>query len=161
MVDATLPLVLRASRRHALAVFAACQVFAAGGIWMLARHGPEFDTVGPIVFFGGASLLFLWMALDPRPQLVLDEAGIWDRRLRAGTIPWERIDGAWLSRASGCPILCLAVRDVEELFRGPARLRSFMHRASNQLGFGDVCISLEGLDAKPEMVLELVGRRLR
>jgi hypothetical protein len=155
-VEPHLPLQVVTSRRYALGALAGCLVFVAIGVWVSAANGRSVDW-GPMVFFGGGSLLFVRPALRSRLELTIDRDGIDDRRLRMGTIRWEDITGAWLVRVRGLPMLCLR---LERRLAGgsPSRWRRLLSRSGDVLGLGDVCVSLAGLRVEPDTVLALVER---
>src|SRR6185436_4904814 len=85
--------VLRNSREWPLALllagaagFSAAAVFHGTGSLLFA-----IELVSALL----CGILAAWLLVDRRPQVVLDDRGILDRRLRVGLIPWSRIERAY------------------------------------------------------------------
>lgn len=153
-------LVLRVSPRKAVAVLLACIGLAVAGLCLPSGGRVGWLEGACALFFGGGALCFVFRALDRRPQVVLDDEGLFDRRLRVGPVPWERIEGAALVRVYGSAVLCLRVDAVERLAPGRERRWRAASRAGRRLGLGDLCVGLDGLDARPEEVLRRVRARI-
>lgn len=155
--------------RYAL-LLAAALAFVVVAVLILLRGtrlaaslpGTSFETfVGwaGVAFFGACALVFARQLFDPRPRIVIDNAGVLDRTLGVGVIPWDEICDAQLRHIGGQPFISLELRDEEPWL---ARLRP-MHRrlaaANRALGFGSLNLNLSATRADPAHVLHLVRRR--
>src|SRR5438876_97609 len=87
------PVIIRNSRRWPLAVLSAGAVTLSAAALFRGNGSPLFAI--ELVSALSCGVLAVWLLLDSRPQLVLDDRGILDRRLRVGRIPWSRIERAY------------------------------------------------------------------
>ena len=111
-----------------------------------------------IVFFGGAALLFARELVDPRPRLVIDDRGIFDRTLWVGVIDWHDITDAYVRSAHGHAFICLSLRDP---MKYTMRLSPLVHRlvsSNHTLGFAELSLNLAGIDLDAEKLRELIVR---
>lgn len=73
--------------------------FVAIGIWMILREQPwTFDYIMGWIstcLFGLGILIGLLQTFDRRPQIILNENGIWDRTTNQDEIKWEQIIEAY------------------------------------------------------------------
>lgn len=66
-------------------------VFVFGGIWLItSTDSPKWLGWMSIGFFGLGYPVGLFQLLDRRPQIIINELGIWDRTTKQDTINWER-----------------------------------------------------------------------
>jgi hypothetical protein len=134
------PVIIRNSRRWPLAVLSA----GAAGLSVAALfHGngsPLFaiELVSALL----CGVLAAWLLLDRRPQVVLDDRGILDRRLRIGLIPWSRIDRAYAQPLGGLEMVWVEMR----------------RDASGAPGSERVPLRVTGLGITAEQLLGLIAR---
>lgn len=162
---------IEASRSRYALLLAAALAFVAVAALILARGarpeaallGNSFETFvsgAGIAFFGVCALVLARQLFDSRPRIVIDDAGVFDRTLGVGVIPWDEIRGAQLRHIGGHPFVSLELRDEESWL---ARLRP-MHRrlaaANRKLGFGALNLNLSATRADPVHVLHLVRGRV-
>ena len=137
--------------------------FVAGAIALLlhdARLHAQLAAWACLLFFGACALVFARQLFDPRPRLVLDAAGVTDRTLGIGTIPWREIVDARLHRAGRQPFIGLALRNEGQWLDrlGPWQRR--IARANRGAGFDAFNLNLSGLRADPDAVLAQVRSHL-
>lgn len=77
--------------------------FVAGGIFLVAFDRGTGVWAGwmCIVFFGAGIPLFARQLFDSKPRVVLDEAGVFDRTLGVGIIPWSDIESCYVKSIHG------------------------------------------------------------
>lgn len=113
--DLTVPATVR-RRLSEVGVGALWALYALLNVFPSSHEGFAPWLVGPFCVL--ASLHFLARAFDPRPRLVVDGEGIWDRTSIAGGqlhIPWHDILGVTVSKWRGT--VEVEVRDFDELCR--------------------------------------------
>jgi hypothetical protein len=85
---------LRAVRLIALSI-----PFIALGIWVLLRQdNSSIDIIMGILctcFFGLGLIIGITNLFDHRPQIIIDEKGIWDRTTKQDVIDWDGIKDAY------------------------------------------------------------------
>jgi hypothetical protein len=81
----------------ALKIILLSSPFVAIGFWMLDRDNSLYDNFmayASIIFFGFGILVGLFHLVDRRPQIRIDEKGIWDRTTKREKIDWKFIKTA-------------------------------------------------------------------
>jgi hypothetical protein len=107
-------------------------------------------------FFGPGALLFAWYAVDPRPRLVIDHDGVFDRMLGVGLISWEDIEDASLMSICEIDFVRLVLRDPAKYGRRMSWLRRKLTNTNPDLGCRELNLNLMGITITPEEVLQLV-----
>ena len=99
-----------------LKIFALTIPFVVIGIWMITRE--PFGTTNYIMgwlcacFFGLGIPVGLFHLLDRRPQIIINENGIWDRTTNQDEVKWEQIQGAYPLNIFGQKFISLVVDDT-------------------------------------------------
>lgn len=98
-----------------LKVFALTILFLAIGIWMITKaDSSSIDRImGWLVtlFFGLGIPVGLFHLLDRRPQIIINENGIWDRTTNQDEVKWEQIQDAYPLNIYGQKFISLVVDD--------------------------------------------------
>ncbi|MBX2967338.1 MAG: hypothetical protein KF845_14425 [Cyclobacteriaceae bacterium] len=98
-----------------LKIFALTIPFIAIGIWMILKEpiGTDKYIIGwiGVCFFGLGIPVGLFQTFDRRPQIIINENGIWDRTTNEGEIKWEQIHGAYTINIHGQKFTSLVVDD--------------------------------------------------
>jgi len=103
----------------------------------------------------GMAAFFVVRALDKKPQLRIDQAGVWYRAHSDATIPWDEIVACQVARVYNQRIVQLTLRDPaaypskNPFTRATAGLNSAM-------GFAGVGIAATNLSGGPANVLAAV-----
>lgn len=109
------------------------------------RTSPIVGWIG-VGFFGLGFIAFPLMFFRTGPQVVINDQGIDDRRLKVGVIRWDAIRSLSISSISSAKFLCVEVVDPEQyLSRLPTWKRS-LASANEALGLSALTISFSGLD---------------
>ncbi|MBC6697541.1 STM3941 family protein [Hymenobacter sp. BT190] len=117
--------------------------FVALGIFLLRQPGtPSWVAWSCIGFFGLGIPGGLYQLLDRRPQIIINEVGIFDRTTYHSFINWDIIQNAYLVRVHGQKILCLVVSAEFEPSRTQGAVRQSLAQLSKGLGFQELNISL-------------------
>jgi hypothetical protein len=134
------------SKKKALKLFLLAAPLIAAGIWMIVvEGGSETDRIMGWIgtcFFGLAIPIGLFHLLDNRPQVIINEIGIFDRTTHDKFINWEIIKDAYPINIYGQHFICLI---VPENFK-PSKTRSKFYKSVAKLN--------EALDAQ-ELNLQL------
>ena len=101
--------------------------------------------------------IFVRRALDTRPQLRIDEKGIWSRAFSDATVPWEQITSCRPHRMRNQTIISFDLRDPAAFppKHAFARATAGLNRAT---GFGSMGINATYLTGGPGGVLNAVRR---
>jgi hypothetical protein len=126
----------------ALKLILLCSIFVVVGIWLLSTDTPRWIAWLNIGFFGLGYPVGFFHLLDRRPQIIINELGIFDRTTNQDTINWEIIKDAYLVDVHGQKFICLI---VDENFE-PSKKKGLPHRTmaglNKTLGFQELNISL-------------------
>lgn len=123
-----------------LAFLGAC-AFVAVGVWLWGRkdHYSGFDhakawfgAISCVVFFGALALLQAIRFFDPRPGLVLNDAGIHRLGLFGfqPVIPWKHITHCSITQVKRAKMLAIHVDNEEEILAGLAPISRWLKRMS-------------------------------
>ena len=148
------------SKKKALKLFLLSAPFIALGIWLIVRvdSGETDRIIGWITtcFFGLAIPLGLFHLFDKKPQVIINEIGIYDRTTHDEFINWEIIQGAYPINIYGQHFICLL---VPENFR-PSRRKSLFYRGvaklNEELGAQELNIQLGQLDMDTIKLTEFI-----
>ena len=102
------------------------------GWFGIAFFGLGFIAI-PIQFFRGG------------PQVLIDENGIHDRRLKIGAIRWEDIRSLSIGSINSAKSLCIEVVEPEKYLGQMPAWKRKLARANRALGFPPLTISFGGL----------------
>jgi len=106
--------VVRRSSWAAISYLLLCSGWMVGGL-ILLTHKPETAwisfTFSYLCAFG--IVLSLWQFFDPRPLVVINERGYYDRSLGIGLIPWSSINGAQIKTVQGTEVISLELKFPE------------------------------------------------
>lgn len=100
---------------RALKLFVLCSIFVGGGVYLLMET-QALPLVGwlNIGFFGLGYPVSLYHLFDRRPQVIINELGIFDRSTYTGFINWEVIRDAYPLDSDEQKFICLMVDERYE-----------------------------------------------
>ncbi|MBJ6110206.1 hypothetical protein JAO73_14380 [Hymenobacter sp. BT523] len=138
------------SRRKALRLLLGCGAFVALGIFLAVRGAtPPWGPWVCIGFFGLGLPLSLFQLLDRRPQIIVNEFGVFDRTAHHEFINWEIIQSAYLVQMHRQQFICLVVDAAFEPSRRKGKFQQGMAKLGKDLGFQELNISLGYIDVDP------------
>ena len=95
-----------------------------------------------LVFFSSAIPLALFNLFDRRPQIIINETGIFDRTSYKDFINWNTIDHAYWTMIQRQQFVCLILKDeYKGLIKGNAKLK----QVNQALGFQEININLNSV----------------
>ena len=152
--------------RTVISFFGSLVLFVAGILVIVIaysdRNKSSHDaTVGWLctLLFGACAAFHGWRFFDSRPRLVIDDEGIYDRTL--GLIPWSDIQGAYLRSIHSNDFICLDVRDSDRYLQRMSDVKRALASANAALGFTPISLSLSGIVADSNDILELIVKRMQ
>ncbi len=84
----------------------------------------------------------LFQLFDRRPQIIINELGIWDRTTKQDTINWEIIKNAYLGDVHGQKFICLQVDESYEPSNKKGKWYRNFAKLNKSLGFQELNLSL-------------------
>ncbi|MDO7876977.1 STM3941 family protein [Hymenobacter sp. ASUV-10] len=131
------------SRRKAALLLLGCAAFVAMGVFLLNHpDAPRWVAWLNIGFFGLGIPISIYTMLDRRPQIIINEVGIFDRTTHQSFINWEIIQDVYLAEIHGQQFICLVVDEAFEPSQHKGKWGRSMARFSKELGFQELNISL-------------------
>ena len=116
----------------------------------------------PVVlwFIGGVSVVLLFYSALRRessdPCVILDDVGVWDKRLQVGVISWDDIRQITIHDVHGGEYVSLELHDQEKYqARQPQWLR-LASKSQRLLGMSPISISTSGLDMDMKTLANLI-----
>ncbi|QQL48398.1 hypothetical protein GO620_009340 [Mucilaginibacter ginkgonis] len=92
-----------------------------------------------ICFFGLGYPFALFNLFDRRPQIIINETGIFDRTAYNDFVNWNTIDHAYWITIHKQPFVCLIIKEeYKDLIKGSPRMK----KVNEAMGFQEINISL-------------------
>ena len=134
---------LRKSPWKAVRLLLGSGLFVAIGWWMLGEpDSPKWAAWLCIVFFGLGVPISLFQLFDRRPQIIVNDVGVFDRMMHHEFINWEIIRDAYLVEIHQQTFLCLVVDETFEPSRRKGKFKQGVASLNKGLGFQELNISL-------------------
>lgn len=121
-------------------------------------NGEASPLVGGLIIAGcfGMAATFVWRALDKKPQLRLDQNGIWYRPYSDAVIPWEEVVSCQVARVYNQRIVQLNLRDPDA-YPSKNRFTRATAGMNKAMGFAGVGIAATNLSGGPDGVLHAIA----
>ena len=128
---------------------------ALGGLYFFLGYMPVVGWIAGIVI--AISLVYKAIKGDSKdPVIILDEQGIFDRRLKVGVIRWDDIRRAVPYSLQGVEYISLDLHDMKTYeARRPLWLR-LLSKGQRLVGMSSVSILANGLEMDAETLLDKV-----
>lgn len=131
--------------------------FILAGVWLIMSNKADAQsaTIGWLVvfFFGAVFLLFLYMAVDRRPQLIISERGIRNLPDEQAEMTWEQIVRASALNVFGEQYVSLQVAPGS--VRSPKRSFRIGRKRANSPASVDLIVT--DLKVSPKTIVSLIG----
>jgi hypothetical protein len=98
-----------------------------------------------VAFFGLCFAAILFQLFRRGPTVVIDELGVFDRRMGVGPIPWEEIASVSAADVKRQRLISLWLRNEEPYLSRASAWRRRLAAANRALGFSPFCMSFTGL----------------
>ena len=127
-----------------------CSVFVVPSVLLLTLGGDKsWQLWLGAGFFGLGYPVGIFQLLDRRPQIIVNEVGIFDRTAHHDFINWELIEDAYLVEMHRQPFICLVVDEAFAPSRTKGKLRRGLAELNKSLGFQELNISLGAVSTNP------------
>ena len=128
---------------RALKLFVLCTIFVGGGVYLLMEtHALPLVGWLNIGFFGLGYPVSLYHLFDRRPQVIINELGIFDRSTYTGVINWEVIRDAYPLDIEEQKFICLVVDERYEPALKKGKLAETVSRMNKKLRAQELNLSL-------------------
>jgi hypothetical protein len=124
--------------------------FVVIGIWMITQE--QYGTTNYIMgwfgtcFFGLGIPIGLFQAFDKRPQIIINENGIWDRTTNQDEIKWEQIIEAYPLDIHEQNFICLVTDDTfvfkKKPYKWAAKINEFVGAQNLNLSLGQINVDV-------------------
>jgi len=129
-----------------LKIIGMCLPFVVIGIWMITDNpnGSTEYIMGwfGTCFFGIGIPIGLFQTFDKRPQIIINENGIWDRTTKQDEIKWEQIIEAYPLAIFGQKFISLVTDDTfvlkKKLYKWAAKINEEMGAQKLNLSLGQI-----------------------
>ena len=131
---------------------------ALAGLYFLLGYMPVYGWIMGIVI--AVSLIIRAIKGDSKePVIIIDEQGIFDKRLKVGVIRWIDIRRAVPTTLQGIEYISLDLHDMKSYeARRPVWLR-LLSRGMRVVGMSPVSIFANGLDVDAETLIDKIQER--
>jgi len=133
-----------------------CSIFVALGLWGILTDMPTWIAWLNIGFFGLGYPVGLFHLFDRRPQIIINETGIFDRTTNKDFINWEIIQDAYLIDIHKQKFICLVVDEIFKPSLKKSKLYQQTAKFSEAIGAQELNISLGQIKIDPEKLTEFI-----
>jgi hypothetical protein len=126
--------------------------FVVGGIWLITIDKGLVGWLGTL-FFGLGIPIGIFHLFDKRPQIIINESGIWDRTTKQDIIKWEQIIEAYPIDIHGQKFISLVVNDS---FVFKQKQYKWAEKISNVIGVQRLNLSLGQLNINAMKLSEFI-----
>lgn len=141
---------------RAIKLILLCSIFVAIGIWGIQTDMPTWAAWLNICLFGLGYPVGLFHLFDKRPQIIINEMGIFDRTTNKDFINWEIIQDAYLIDIHKQKFICLIVDEKFKPSQNKNRLYQQIAKFSQAIGAQELNISLGQIKIDPEKLTEFI-----
>jgi hypothetical protein len=130
------------------------------GVWLITRaDSSETDRIMGWIgtcFFSLAIPISLYHLFDKRPQVIINETGIFDRTTHNEFINWEIIKEAYPINIHGQHFICLSVPEDFKPSKKKSRLYKGFAKLNEMIGAQELNIQLGQLDIDTMKLTEFI-----
>jgi hypothetical protein len=160
---------------RAIKLILLCSIFVAIGLWGIMTDMPSWIAWFIIGFFGLGYPVGLLHLFDRRPQIIINEIGIFDRTTHKDFINWEIIHDAYPIDIYNQKFICLVVdeqfipsKKKGKIYRKTAKFNEMIGAQELNLSLGQIRIDVSKLtefiilmrSAKKSDKMELIAKAL-
>jgi hypothetical protein len=149
------------SKKKALIIFLLAVPLIAAGISIINKDGAtETDLIMGWIgtcFFSLAIPVGLFHLFDKRPQMIINENGIFDRTLMHNDfIKWETIEDAYPKNIHGQHYICLCIPEEFKPSKKKSRFHKIISNLNESMLFQEMNINMSQLDANTLVMNEFI-----
>jgi hypothetical protein len=134
------------SRWKSIRLMLICSPFVVIGFLMLGQpDAPQWAAWFSILFFGLGYPLGIYQLFNRKPQLTLNEIGIFAPAIHHDFINWEIIRDAYVAEVYRQQFICLVLDEQFEPSKRKGKLRQHLADLNKELGFQELNIPLTSL----------------
>jgi hypothetical protein len=147
---------------RALKLFLLCSIFVGGGVYLLMKTH-MLPLVGwlNIGFFGLGYPVSLYHLFDRRPQVIINELGIFDRSTYTGFINWEVIRDAYPLDIEEQKFICLLVDERYEPSLKKGKFERTLSRLKKELRAQELNISLSHISVDEKKLSSFIRKLIK
>ena len=139
---------------RAIKIILLCSVFVIPALLLWGKEDfPQWVNYMSILFFGLGYPVGLFQLLDRRPQIIINETGIFDRTAFRAFINWGIIEDAYLKDVHDQKFICLVLKDK---FIVETELLIKRTKLSKAFGFQALNISLGQIQIDENKLMEFI-----
>ena len=130
--------------------------FVALGLFLSTKPDSKWIGWSGTIFGAIGLLVSVFHLVDRRPQIIINEIGIFDRTTHKDLINWEIIKDAYLVNLHGQKFICLIVNEEFEPSKKKGNFLKKTARFSKSLGFQELNISLGQIKINENRLCEFI-----
>lgn len=133
-------------------------VLVGSGIWLLvSENSPKWIGWFGILFFGLGYPVGFFHLFDRRPQIIINELGIWDRTTKQDVVNWEMIQNAYISSVGGQKFICLVVDESYKRSVKKGFWNSRLSKANKNLGFQEINLVISQIKIDEQRLVSFIN----
>lgn len=151
---------LHKSKWKNLGLFLIGALFVLGGLDFITDEDSDIFKVIigwlSISFFGLGNLITLYDLLDWRPQIIINEIGIFDRKIVKEFINWNVIERAYLVD-TGAKFICIELKPGIEIKKSQSKFSRKLNAFNKAMGFQELNINLASIKIDEQRLTEFIN----
>ena len=141
----------------ALKLIFLCSIFVAIGVFLILKtDSPKWVGWFSICFFGLGYPIGFFHLFDRRPQIIINELGIYDRTTHDNIINWDIIYDAYLKDINKQKFICLEIDPSYEPSKTKGLIYQGLSHLSKEMGFQELNISLTQIKIDSKKLLDFI-----
>lgn len=129
------------SRKKSIRLLLLCLPFILIGIFIVREGGGWIGWMS-IIFFGLGIPISIMNLLDKKPQIIINEIGVFDRTIHNEIINWEVIYDAYPISINGQKFICLVIDENFKPSRKKGKLYQKTARLNEMIGAQELNLNL-------------------
>lgn len=113
-------------------VLVAVTILALAGGWRRDDSDRILVASLYLIFFGAYTVVATRNLIGSRPSLIIDDRGVFDRRLGVGFIPWSDIHAACVEGVGGSDYIRLRIPTIEHYLKKSPAVKLAMSRTNHE-----------------------------
>ncbi|RAV99239.1 STM3941 family protein [Pseudochryseolinea flava] len=146
------------SRWKAIKLILLCSIFVVMGIFLLVYNkSPSWVAWMSIGFFGLGYPVGFFHLFDRRPQIIINEIGIFDRMAYRDFINWDVMLSAYPINIHGQKFICLI---VDPKFEPKIKAKKFVKQLNKEIGAQELNISLGQIQIDEKRLIDFIMKMI-
>lgn len=149
------------SSKVALKLFVLSLAFVLIGLFLVFENeiSTKNNIIGwfSLIFFGLGIIISIFMFFDKKPQIIINQNGIWAKSTKEDIINWEQLENAYLNEINNQKFISIVVTD-DYAFKH--KISKWVKKSNNWFGCQQINLNLNQLNINEDKLLILIKKNI-